>query len=367
MNENKIAFIICYNDELYMSECVRYINRLNIPGGVKSDIIGIQDADSMCAGYNAAMIDSDAKYKVYMHQDVFILNENFIADIIKVFRENPDYGLLGMVGTERYVKDGDYVYAWDEGVFRGGRLADEFVADVDVEKLTQMEAVDGMMLATQYDLPWREDVFHGFDFYDISQCMEFRKAGYKVGVPHQGFPWCLHDCGVSNVVKYDRYRRIFCDVYRELGYEFAESEHHKIVIELDKMLKENAGILEQLIEAGEVETARGLLKNFSDLGIVNNEQVRYTVICDIIYREKQAGAHDFYNDETNKIPDLVAKLTRYKFFLRRVEQDILLDDDEVLAEIAARTDKRLTDLCELALHVTLEPKETIHRLVAMLG
>ena len=40
-------------------------------------------------------------------------------------------------------------------------------------------------MATQYDVPWREDLFDGFDFYDVSQSFEFRKAGYTVGVPVQ--------------------------------------------------------------------------------------------------------------------------------------------------------------------------------------
>ena len=38
MNEQKICFIICYNNELYLSECIRYLNRLEIPDGFELDI-----------------------------------------------------------------------------------------------------------------------------------------------------------------------------------------------------------------------------------------------------------------------------------------------------------------------------------------
>lgn len=53
MDEKKIAFIICVNNELYFEECVYYINRLIIPEGFSTDVIAIREADSMCAAYNA--------------------------------------------------------------------------------------------------------------------------------------------------------------------------------------------------------------------------------------------------------------------------------------------------------------------------
>ena len=55
MNEQKICFIICYNNELYLSECIRYLNRLEIPDGFELDLLTIAEAESMTAGYNAAM------------------------------------------------------------------------------------------------------------------------------------------------------------------------------------------------------------------------------------------------------------------------------------------------------------------------
>lgn len=42
MNDKKIAFIICTNNNLYYEECVRYINELIIPTGYLIDIIAIK-------------------------------------------------------------------------------------------------------------------------------------------------------------------------------------------------------------------------------------------------------------------------------------------------------------------------------------
>jgi hypothetical protein len=371
MNENKIAFIICYNDELCMSECVRYINRLNVPIGIETDIMGIQGAESMCAGYNAAMKDSDAKYKVYMHQDVFILNANFIADVINAFKENPQYGLIGVYGADRAVRDANYWNVWSVGVTRwGSNLIEDSDSVADAKNpptLKECVAVDGMMMITQVDLMWREDVFDGFDMYDISQSVEFAKAGYKVGVVHQSTVWCLHDCGRSRMDKYDAIRKKFCEEYRQYGYEYVDSSDNSGRAAIDKRLADSTGTVERLMEAGDAEGAYALMAELSKNSSLNNRLAMYAVICEIMHKEKLAGAHEFFNETTNRIPALVAKFIRYKYFLRRVELGFPLEDDEVYKEIAARADKRFIDLCTLAPHVTLEPQATIRRLALELG
>ena len=57
----------------------------------------------------------------------------------------------------------------------------------------EVEALDGLLLATSRDVRWREDLFDGWDFYDVSQCLEMRRMGWRVVVPCQETPWCYHD------------------------------------------------------------------------------------------------------------------------------------------------------------------------------
>lgn len=99
VNENKICFLICVNDNLFFEECVRYIQWLEVPDGVDVEILEIREAGSMASGYNEGMNSSDAKYKIYMHQDVFIVNRYFIYDIISIFKANMDIGVIGLVGS----------------------------------------------------------------------------------------------------------------------------------------------------------------------------------------------------------------------------------------------------------------------------
>ena len=77
-----------------------------------------------------------------------------------------------------------------------------------------VQAVDGFFMATQYDLPWREDLFSGWHFYDISQCMEFQRAGYKVVIPQQTDAWALHATGDKILdQEYKRFNHIFLVEY----------------------------------------------------------------------------------------------------------------------------------------------------------
>ena len=81
-NEKKICFIICTNDDRKLQECLLYIELLTIPDGYEIEVITIKDAGSMAKGYNEAMNSSDARYKVYLHQDVFITETSFMEKII---------------------------------------------------------------------------------------------------------------------------------------------------------------------------------------------------------------------------------------------------------------------------------------------
>lgn len=209
LDEKKICFIICANDDLFMDECMRYLYALEVPEGMETEMVEIRDAVSMAAGYNEGMAASSAKYKVYMHQDVFLVNRYFIHDIVRIFQSDTAIGMIGLVGNLDVPK---------EGVMWTGRrvmLGPESIPWKEYryrmeDGIWTVECADGLLLATQYDVPWREDLFDGWDFYDVSQSFEMRRRGYKVAVPVQNHEWFIHDDRmILRLWDYDRYRKIF--------------------------------------------------------------------------------------------------------------------------------------------------------------
>jgi hypothetical protein len=82
--------------------------------------------------------------------------------------------------------------------------------------MTDVECIDGMLMATAYDLPWREDLFDGWDLYDLSQSFEFRKAGYRLVVPEQTKPWVAHDSETVSLQGFDKFRLIAMEEYKDM-------------------------------------------------------------------------------------------------------------------------------------------------------
>ena len=215
-NDKKFCFIICSNDKQYETECVRYINALNIPDGYSIEIIVVHNARSMTSGYNAAMQSSDAKYKIYLHHDTFIINKNILFDILEQFNDS-SVGMIGVVGSTRLPKTCIMWFGWRIGHLISNSIyrTTDSVLD-DISEPTHVEAVDGFIIITQYDITWREDVFTGWDFYDISQSFEFRKAGFNVIVPPVKSAWCFHDDGIMNLDTYYQTRLIFMKEYADM-------------------------------------------------------------------------------------------------------------------------------------------------------
>lgn len=215
MNEKKVCFITCVNNDSYEREEIKYISNLEIPDGYEMEVLSIRGAVSMTAGYNEGMQASDAKYKVYLHQDVFIVNSYFIQDMLNIF-ENREIGMLGMVGAIHLPENAIMLNAprvgklYFDTIYQAG---DSVFGKIDGE-YQEVEAIDGVLMATQYDIPWREDLFQNWDFYDVSQSQEFIKNGYKVVVPNQEEPWCIHDDGFYNLKNYYKERRIFLEEYK---------------------------------------------------------------------------------------------------------------------------------------------------------
>lgn len=222
MNEKKVCFITCVNDKEKYNEMLYYINNLEIPNGYSIECIGVENARSMTQGYNEAMKKTDAKYKVYLHQDTFIINKNFIYDILSLFDSNKDIGLIGIIGAKKMPTNA----IWWDSKQKVGKVYESHTGKMDLlsfdevqDDYCEVQAVDGLIMISQFDIPWRDDIFDGWHYYDASQCIEFIKTGYKVVVPKQEKPWIQHDCGIVNVNNgFEYYRNVFLDEYSSYIY-----------------------------------------------------------------------------------------------------------------------------------------------------
>jgi len=318
MDSNKIAFIICVNDELYFSECCWYINRLSIPKTMSIDIISIREANSMTEAYNAAMISSDAKFKIYIHQDTFIYNQNFIHDMLDIFYMDEKIGIMGMYGGINLPQNGVVYSAWNSGkLITGNWIKTKCYTSNQKKPFMCVEAVDGLLLATQYDINWRYDILKQWDFYDIAQCLEYRKLGYKVVIPYQETAWVHHDCGYNKFKNYNKNREIMLDAYPEFFSEVYREEDAPYYNELDELADKLYKDIELCINSGGYDDATEILAKYDYYG-GNKNLLLLKLISHITNLEREKNIIHFLN-ESITVELLVERYTIIKFFLRRIE------------------------------------------------
>lgn len=222
-DDKRIAVISCVNNDRKYEECLMYLNQCDLPDGMELEPIAIYHAESITSGYQEGMQSSRAKYKIYIHQDLCVVKEDALQRMLRIFVEHPEVGMIGFAGCSSMPKTG----RWYETEGQRYGVAVQAVSPdltyslgfLKTEKEFEfVEAIDGIFMMTQYDLPWRSDLFHGWHFYDISQSMEFRKRGYRIVVPGSGDIWCVHDSpgfSFDTDPDYNEARRLFLDTYQE--------------------------------------------------------------------------------------------------------------------------------------------------------
>lgn len=370
MNDRKIEIIVASNNQAYWEECLKYIRNLNVPEGYELSYICITDAVSMVSAYNEAMNRSDAKYKIYMHHDTFLIYPDLLCKLLPIFENNSKIGMIGVVGGTELRLDAVMWNKWNCGRTRlwNGLLEGEFHKQTEIVDIWDAAAIDGMFMATQYDIRWRDDILSGWDFYDVSQSLEFIKHGYKVVIPFQDVPWCLHDCGFSKLKKYDMARKAFCEAYAELGLIYQEAD--KDVQEASKRIYDEAESMVRafpdLVEQQKFSELKQMLQEAWDSDCIFNEAFLIRRSMEIRDLEIEAYGHSVFWGDGLSYQQLVDKYTEVKFGLRRLEYGIM-QQDSWFAKMFA--EEKLSEKCleYMIEHCVAEKENVTKKLEEMCG
>lgn len=189
MNDRKIA-VIAQCDAGGGSAIRPYLDAIDVPQGYAVELIEIPSGGNVAAAYQRAMEGSDAKYKVYLAAGSILLRLNFFAEMLRVFADSA-IGIMGLVGTAQLSTSaelgvsprlkGRLLYT-DDTAFHGAETNGA---------TEEVMAVSSDLIASQYDIPWRSDLFHGDCFFAEAQCIEFSRKGYRAVIPQQDAPWLL--------------------------------------------------------------------------------------------------------------------------------------------------------------------------------
>ena len=106
VDHKKFTFITCVNDRTLYEDCLKHIDSLHVPDGCVIEKIAVAKAKNISEVYDSNMKKSDAEFKIYLHQDTFVMNKNFLTDICSIFARDPLIGMIGVVGARRLPSSG---------------------------------------------------------------------------------------------------------------------------------------------------------------------------------------------------------------------------------------------------------------------
>ena len=269
MNDKKIA-VIAQCEANGVSAIRPYLDAIDVPQGYAVELIEVPYGGNVAATYQRAMERSDAKYKVYLSPGSILLRLNFFEEMLRVFAKDPAIGAMGLIGAKQlsttgvlaksaFVR-GRLLYA-DDTVFHGENI------ESDIEDVM---AVSGDLVATQYDIPWRRDLFQGNCFVAEAQCIEFRRVGYRTVVPRQEEAWLL--AGTKEISYDEVSRNVFLDTYYKDIYPLVSviiptfERPHYFRLALESVLSQTYRNLDIFItdNSHNTETADMMRRDFSD-------------------------------------------------------------------------------------------------------
>jgi GT2 family glycosyltransferase len=208
-----VAVICCISNEEQFNEfCAPSLletsSALKKAGLDPLEIITIKNGESIFKGYNQGIRQAKSKIKVFIHQDVDLLNSSWVFKLLNAFASNPSYGLLGLTGTQKFQNKG---FWWASGqqyvvgeLFSGLEKVNWVFRPLT--KLAPVECIDGFFMATNREVMF-DETLEGFHLYDMDYCRTIARAGYKIGViPHKA--WHIGAIRKQDTQKYfDAYNR----------------------------------------------------------------------------------------------------------------------------------------------------------------
>ena len=139
--------------------------------------------------YNVGLRDSKNDIVVYMHDDIILETTNITPKIVRLFDENPEYGIIGVAGTDnltsgRWWDNRDKMYGIVAHEHEGKRHVNQYSKQTFGDKPKEVVIIDGVMMMVHKKRIKHtfNEQFEGFHFYDLPICVENYMDGVKIGV-----------------------------------------------------------------------------------------------------------------------------------------------------------------------------------------
>lgn len=145
--------------------------------------------NSLTEIYNIGLKESKNDIVVFMHDDLILETPNMTPKIVKLFEKHPEYGIIGIAGTDkltsgRWWDNRENMFGVVGHIHEGKRHVNHYSKGVFNDVLKDVVIVDGLFFMVRKSLLKKEfnEQFKGFHFYDIPFCVENQFEGVKIGL-----------------------------------------------------------------------------------------------------------------------------------------------------------------------------------------
>lgn len=156
---------------------------------ISDDVVEVATRGNLMAALNRGTLMARHRVKLYLHDDLEILEPRRFVEQLEEALEDPSVGMVGAIGSTTL----DRLPWWHEprivGMIRHGRhqgLVSEY--GNPIEGPTEVAAVDGIVYATREDLWLPEESYRGFHMYDMEASRLMAEKGKRIVVA----PWNVH-------------------------------------------------------------------------------------------------------------------------------------------------------------------------------
>lgn len=139
--------------------------------------------------YNKGLKESVNNIVVFMHDDLILETSNMTPKIVKLFEKHPEYGIIGIAGTDKLTsgmwwQNRENMFGVVGHIHEGKRHVNHYSKGVFNDVLKDVVIVDGLFFMVRKSLLKKDfnEEFKGFHFYDISFCVENQFEGVKIGL-----------------------------------------------------------------------------------------------------------------------------------------------------------------------------------------
>lgn len=194
MREKKLAFFVRKSDEVCYSACLESLQALHLPAGYEAELFTLAAESPYAAQANRALTLSDAKYKIYINDDVRLVRSQLIEELLAVF-EDVSIGMVGVLGSQSLPVDGNVLGSdYKRGVVyvpTGRDLSEMRFGEVSEEETADVRFVLPSFFATQMDLPW-DEAYETQYYAVLAQCRTFEESGSRIVASLAKDAWCAY-------------------------------------------------------------------------------------------------------------------------------------------------------------------------------